>query len=275
MLGLNLCNQFKPFNHQLYQIKQMKRILSSLLAAAVLFFTSCDNTRELTINADGSGTFTSTTDMSSMLDLAKMSGQGDKLDEAPAMDTSIAIAKLVDSLETLTSEEKELLKKGTLSFTMNTKESKLFTKMQFPFSSFAQLQILDQAAPKVNGEAIGKVMQGAKGQEGVPDGMEDALPKGSIDDYYTTTYTNGKIEKKLVAEKYAKVGEDEGMQALKEMSGQGMSANNTIIINLPKPVKKAEGKNLTVSEDKKKVTIASPADDFFEDGNALEFLIEY
>jgi hypothetical protein len=253
----------------------MKRILSSLLAAAVLFFTSCDNIRELTINEDGTGTFTATTDMSGLLGLAKMSGQGEKLEEAPVMDTSIAIATLVDSLETLTPEEKDLLKKGTLTFTMNTKAEKLFTKMQFPFASFSQLQILDQAAPKITGEAIGKIMEGAKGEEGMPAGMDEAMPKGSIDDYYTTTYTNGNIEKKLVTEKYAKVGVDEGMQALKEMSGQGMSANNTIIINLPRPVKKAEGKNVTVSEDKKKVTIASPVDDFFDDGKALEFLIEY
>ncbi len=65
------------------------------------------------------------------------------------------------------------------------------------------------------------------------------------------------------------------MQSLKEMAGQGMPMNTTLIYNLPKPAKKAEGKNVKLSEDKKKVTITSSVDDFFDDVTKLEFKIEY
>lgn len=51
--------------------------------------------------------------------------------------------------------------------------------------------------------------------------------------------------------------------------------NSTLIINLPKPAKKTEGKNVKLSDDKKKVTITSSAEDFFDDAAGLEFKIEY
>jgi hypothetical protein len=65
------------------------------------------------------------------------------------------------------------------------------------------------------------------------------------------------------------------MQAMKEMAGQGMPINTTLIFNLPRPAKKAEGKNVKLSADKKKVTITSSIDDFFDDVTKLEFKIEY
>ena len=70
------------------------------------------------------------------------------------------------------------------------------------------------------------------------------------------------------------VGDDEGMKAMKEMSTMGVG-NSKLILYLPSPVKKAEGKSVTVSEDKKTVTIMSSMEDFFDDGKSLEFRIEY
>jgi hypothetical protein len=111
------------------------------------------------------------------------------------------------------------------------------------------------------------------GQEGKMPSTDD-VPDGSVDDYYITTYAKGKIQKKLNAEKHATIEEDEGMKALKEMSAMG-AGNTTLIFNLPSPVKKAEGKNVKISEDKKRVTITTTSEDFFDDATALEFLIEY
>ena len=55
----------------------------------------------------------------------------------------------------------------------------------------------------------------------------------------------------------------------------GEVTRNGYKFNLPKPAKKAEGKNVKLSEDKKKVTITTSAEDFFEDVSKLEFRIEY
>jgi hypothetical protein len=50
---------------------------------------------------------------------------------------------------------------------------------------------------------------------------------------------------------------------------------STMIINLPRPAEKAEGKNLKLSEDKLKVTVLSSLDDFFDNPESLEFKIKY
>ena len=47
------------------------------------------------------------------------------------------------------------------------------------------------------------------------------------------------------------------------------------VINLPKPAKKAEGKGVKLSEDKKKILMEGTLDDFFEDGSYFEYNIEY
>lgn len=249
----------------------MKKLLGLLLIGGALAMTSCETTREISFNADGSGKLITTTDMSSLIGIAKMSGK-DMEKEGKSIDTTIALEKMADSIADLSADEKELVKKGVLGVNMNMAEEKLITKLEFPFSNTAQIASLDQVSAKVMQQAMEK--QAGQG-EGAPAIPADQMPKGTIDDYFTITYGKGTIEKKHIPEKYATVGEDKSMQALKEMAGQGMPMNNTLIFNFPKAVKKAEGKNVKVSEDKKKVTIASTIDDFFGDVTKLEFKIEY
>jgi hypothetical protein len=249
----------------------MKRLLG-LLFIGSLALTSCETTREISFNADGSGKLVTTTDMSSLIGIAKMSGKDmDKADKA--IDTTIALDKMADSIADLSTDEKALVKKGILGLNMNLETEKLVTKLEFPFSNAAQIKKLDEVSAKVMQQAMKK--QAAEGAGDAPPIPDDEMPKTSMDEYFTMTYSKGLIEKKHIPEKYATVGEDKGMQALKEVTGQGMPVNTTLIYNLPKPAKKVEGKNVTLSEDKKKVTITNSAEDFFDDVTKLEFKIEY
>ena len=59
------------------------------------------------------------------------------------------------------------------------------------------------------------------------------------------------------------------------MGQMGMPISFKTIINLPKPAKKAEGKGVKLSDDKKKITIEGTLDDFFEDPSQFEYEIEY
>ena len=59
------------------------------------------------------------------------------------------------------------------------------------------------------------------------------------------------------------------------MAQLGMAINMKTIINLPKPAKKAEGKSLKLSDDKKKITMEGTLDDFFEDASYFEYDIEF
>jgi hypothetical protein len=255
----------------------MKNLLTLLLIGGVLFLTSCETTREITINNDGTGKVVTTTDMSSLLGMAKMSGQGKELEELDdkAMDTVIALSSIADSLPDLTTEERALIKQGTLNFVMNMADEKFITKIEFPFTDPAQLSKLDKLTSKVVQQAMKKQMggEGNEDEESPMPGPGD-LPEGTVDDYFVMTYSKGVIEKKLNKEKHAKIEEDEGMKALQEMSAMG-GGSNIVIYNLPRPAKKAEGKNVKLSEDKKKVTITTTTGDFFDEATDLEYKIEY
>lgn len=263
----------------------MKKILTLLVAGSSLFLTSCETTREITINNDGTGTYVTTTDMSSLIGIAKMAGQGqDELKdlEERVMDTTVMLSSVVDHLKDLSDAERAIVSKGSLDFVMNVKDEKFFTKVSYPFTSTSELSIADKVTGKVVEEVTKSQMtkdgegEESGAEEGAPSGLPgmDNMPKGSIDEYFVTTYSKNKIERKLDKEKYAKIAEDEGMTALKELSAMGMG-NSTIIYNLPKAAKSVTGKNVTLSEDKKKVTITSSVEDFFDDGTSLEFSIEY
>ncbi|MDP4262097.1 MAG: hypothetical protein Q8941_06155 [Bacteroidota bacterium] len=256
----------------------MKKFLALIFAGTAVMITGCETTHEISLNENNSGTMQTTTDLSGLIGMAKMSGQGKELEKAgdKAIDTTIMLDKAADSLKDITAEERALVKKGKLNFQMNIPAEKFIVKLQFPFSDPGEISRLEQLSSKLVQQALKKQLA-ESAKEGTDSGMmpgADDIPQSSVDDYYTTTYAKGMIQKKLNKEKYATVGNDEGMKALKEMAGMGLG-NSTIIINLPRPAKKAEGKNLKLSDDKKKVMITNSVEDFFDDAPSLEFSIDY
>ena len=56
----------------------MKKLLGLLLIGSALAMTSCETTREIRLTTDGSGTMVTTTDMSGLIGIAKMSGRARK-----------------------------------------------------------------------------------------------------------------------------------------------------------------------------------------------------
>jgi hypothetical protein len=253
----------------------MKKFVLLLLLSASLFMVGCETTKEISINNDSSGTYVATTDMSSLMGLAKMSGKNEDMDKVKdqKMDTVIMMDKLADSIPNLSAEEKAIVRKGKLFVNMNMPEEKFIMKMEFPFANTDQLSKLDKLASRLVTETLSKEMgKNELSQMGGSD--DDSLPKSSIDDYFNTTYSKSLIEKKLNKEKYAMVDSDKMMQTMKQMSGMG-GGTAVLIFNFPRPVKKAEGKNVKLSDDKKKVTISSSMEDFFDDAAAMEFRIEY
>ena len=106
-------------------------------------------------------------------------------------------------------------------------------------------------------------------------GEDMEMANSSVNDYYITEYQNGKLSRKVNKAKLANLENDKGMSSLKEMSGMGVNPNMKTVIKLPKPAKKAEGKGIKLSDDKKTITIESTMDDFFEDASLLEYEIEY
>lgn len=253
----------------------MKKTVFLLAAASVLFLTSCQTTKEITLQDDGSGNYLVTTDMSGMIGMAKMSVPPEKFDQMKdkAMDTTVSLDKMADLLEELTEAERVKVRKGTLALNMDMKDEKFITKLSFPFTSAGEIGDLDRLSSKVVTQFLKKQMGEQAGQ--IPQGMpaDDDMPQSSIDDYFDVKTSSGVFERKLSDERFNALSAEQ-KQGMQQLASMGVG-NSTIIINLPKPVKKTEGKNITVSDDKKRVTIESSAEDFFENAKDLEFRIEY
>lgn len=250
----------------------MKKLSGLFVLICTIFLVSCETTQEITINKDGSGSLSNTSDMSNLIGMLKTMG-GDSVDRIPNADTTILLAGIADSIEGLTALQKKIINQGSMKLTLNMQDEKLITKTRFPFQKLDDLRTLNNAMPKVS-EAISKKLPGG-------DQMANGLGAGgkaqlkTFDDFFDVIVTNNLMSKTLNKTKYATVPGDEYMKSLQQMSSMGSPITANYIINLPRPAKKAEGKALKLSQDKKQVTITVTSDDFFDSPSKFEYRIEY
>ena len=252
----------------------MQKIILTVLAICTLFLTACfETTQEITLNEDGSGTFSSSNDLSGMIKMAKQMGGGSEIEKKAAeqvIDSTISMKDKADSIPNLSAEEIEMIKNGTLNVKMNLKTETFLTKLSFPFSKPSQIVVFNKLSGKILAEAMKNQMS-----EGPSMPMDQMPEPTSFDDYYTIEFSEGELTKKVNKEKYANAASDEFLKGVNQMSSLGLTMKANYIINLPRPAQKAEGKNVKLSEDKKKVTISADIEDFFADASSLEFKIKY
>jgi hypothetical protein len=255
----------------------MKSKLFVLLVAVATFFTSClEVVQEVTIKPDGSGDISTYSNLGPMLEMVKAMGQmppdlKEKMG-GKAIDTTIQLSAMTDSVKDLTEADRKLLANGTFNLKLNLDTDEFSTRNNIPFKTLADVNRLEQLSAKVMDKGLTQAMD--KGdKEGQSE--EEDMPSVNLTEYYTTTYSKNLIERKLDKAKYAGVDSDEGLKAAKEMSSLGVNPATSLVINLPRAAKKVEGKNATLSEDKKKVTIKGDVESFLNDGSAMEFRIEY
>jgi len=253
----------------------MKKIIIPILAFCSFFLVGCLETiHEVTINENGSGTYSTINDMSAVIGLARQMGGAAEMEKQESIDSSFSLRDAADSVQNLTPAEKELIGSGTMHVKMNLKEDKFIINPSFPFSKISQIPEIGKLSGKVMGEAMKKQM--GEQMQGAPAGMEDQMPEqSSVDDYYKFDFTEGELTRKVDKSKYAGVESDEFLKQMRQATSMGLTVKTTYIFNLPRPVQKAEGKNVKVSADKKKVTISAELDEFFEDASSLEFKIKY
>jgi hypothetical protein len=251
----------------------MRNFILSLFTIATVFLTGClETTQEITLNDDGSGIISNTNDMSALIGMAKQMGGGADMEKMPqeVIDSTVSMKEGADSIPNLTSEEREMARQGILRINMDMKSDKFSTKLTFPFAKISQLDAYNKLSGKIMSESLKSQM----GSE-MSAGSGDMPQMTSIDDYYTVEFSEGELTKKINREKYATVENDEYLKGVKEAGAMGLKMKVNYVINLPRPATKAEGKNVKLSEDKKKITISTDIDDFFDDASALEFKIKY
>jgi hypothetical protein len=268
----------------------MKKISWIAGLLMLIGFSGCfDTIDEFTIAENGSGTFVNSLDMGKIFSLAKTMGGGNedmKEFENLKTDTVVKLKDIKDSLKNLNDAEKKIAATGTLRVQIDAKEDKMNFIFTFPFSNTSQIAPIQNILKKAKTDVIENIMSTVTGEEGKKkNGLFDADPDdtdmqpeemgANLDQYYTTVYEKGKFTRKLNKEKYANVGDDKMLKSMQEMAQMGMSVNMKTVINLPKPAKKAEGKGVKLSEDRKKITMEGTLDDFFEDGSYFEYNIEF
>src|SRR5262245_36458110 len=116
----------------------MKRFIGLLAFVGVSLLAGCfDTVEETTINDDGSGVVVSSSDMGKMFSAVTAMGGDEKMKDAEkvAIDTTVFMKSMKDSVGNLTDVEKKLLEKGTAHLVMNMKEEKFLVSFTVPYSA--------------------------------------------------------------------------------------------------------------------------------------------
>ena len=253
----------------------MKKIFF-LLGFIAFMLTGClETTEEVTLNADGSGSITTTNDMSALLGLLKnMGGDQEAMKNLAGqkMDSSFSMATIVDSIPGLSDSEKNLLRTGTMQINMDAAAEKFQTKMNLSFTNVNQIKTLNTLTDKVLGKRVKDLVAQGAGDMG---GIEKIPESSTIASYLDVSFDDGDIKGKVNKEKLGGLDADEFLKGLKELAGMGMTVAHTYVINLPRPATSVEGKNVVLSEDKKKATVKIDLSTLYETPDNITFKIKY
>jgi hypothetical protein len=271
----------------------MKKILLVALISCSLIISGCLEIEQgVTLNANGSGNLELKTDMSQLMSMLKMmdAGKGEKIKK----DTIITYKIYLDTTTNpkLSKEEKALLYSSKWHLKLDS-DAEVFT-MTFlsPFNKPEDVSKIMNAIDKIDDVNIMKeaFKDMAPDDAGAGTGGMDDMGMGGGDKsfgdltkrYFITDWKNGKLIKKLDTLAYKKINEDEGLASFKKMGemapgGEDMLENITVTAKfvLPRPAKKAEGKALKMSDDKKTITITTVVADIYEKPKNFEYHIEY
>ena len=250
----------------------MKKPASLFIITCCILLVGCfETTQDLTINKDGSGIFTNTTDLSNMIAFIKQMG-GDEADKMQDTDTTISLTGVADSIAGLTADQKRIVNKGTMKLTLNMQNEKLLVKLNFPFERLTDVELLKDVLPKLSVSALKKLPGGDQMPAGT--GGADSSTIKTFDNFFDDTFSKKIISRTLNKAKYATAADNEFMKSIQQMSGMGSPVKVNYVINLPRPAKKVQGKSVKLSDDKKKVTVSVTSDDFFDDPSKFEYRIE-
>ena len=251
----------------------MKKPASLFIITCCILLVGCfETTQDLTVNKDGSGIFTNTTDLSNMIAFIKQMG-GDEADKMQDTDTTISLTGVADSIAGLTADQKRIVNKGTMKLTLNMQNEKLLVKLNFPFERLTDVELLKDVLPKLSVSALKKLPGGDQMPAGT--GGADSSTIKTFDNFFDDTFSKKIISRTLNKAKYATAADNEFMKSIQQMSGMGSPVKVNYVINLPRQAKKVQGKSVKLSDDKKKVTVSVTSDDFFDDPSKFEYRIEY
>ena len=242
------------------------------LSFIVLFAGCLDIDEKVEIKKDGSGQMAMDMDMSQMVEmLQQYMGKEEMAKKGmDKMDTTVLMKSIVDTSKSLSPEKKAALRNGSIHLQMDIDQKIFKTHMQFPFTSYDQLQTLYKT---LGDGSLGNtnLLSGLGGQEG-----QGASPDiNQFNGIYDFICKDGNISKKVNTEKWKKLMDDPQMAQMKQASQMGVEILYTTTLTLPRPVKKVDNAQAKLSDDKKTVTIKYNLIDVFEHPEQFGYNVEY
>lgn len=257
----------------------MKKFFCLTAFCCLVFWGCMDTTQDVTINADGSGVFKSSVNMSGMFDMLEMlkamdTSSNEKLKTfgEKAVDTIINMKDIVDTSTTISAEEKRLLRLGTAHMQINPTDKVFIMTFSFPYKNFADLteifKLQQQGKSGLN--LLGKDNQGLPGME-----EEGAPPIGAMDKVFKYTWKDGLLERSIDKELMDKMIPDEQKDQMEQAGEMLDQMKLNMSFHLPRPVKSFTGERVKLSADKQTVTINASFKEMFESPKVLNYHIEY
>ncbi len=260
-------------------IEKTKNISVKLKTIAVVLcvclLSAClDIQEEIVINENGTGTYSSRTDMGALLQLvASMAGEEEvqKNGLNRTIDTLIQMKDVVEGTEGLTPEHKRLISGGSMKLKMNMEESLLKTDISFPFTSYSDLQtLMDGSATGSMGDIFKQVFS----QDGnAPSDDNQLIDK--INTVFDITVSKNEISKKLNRDKFDSLMLNPELAEMKQMMGSVAAVDFTTTVHFPRKVKKVDNELITLSADKKTATLKYNLSKLFTNPEQFSYTIQY
>jgi len=252
----------------------MKYNLCFLAVCFAFCMASCNTNKDIFINEDGSGELKTNTDLSTLFLLAKSMGgsNAESIMTGNAVHQDVPIATIVDSIEGINEEEKQLIKNGQMIVHLDPKAPEIFFETNFHFTKGADITQIEAVSAKlVENAARNQILKNDPTTQ-LPG---DEMPQLDVDSYFQMTYSAGLISRKTNAETVTKLSGEKTKTVVDQFSMLGVESAISTTYHLPRKVKNVDGKNITISEDKMSVTVTSKFSDIVNDPLAGEFSIEY
>jgi hypothetical protein len=254
----------------------MKKIVFGILTFIVFLFAGCyEVNEEITINDNGSGTYITKMDMSAMIQMIQSMAGDEELAKNGldrVVDTVISMKSIMDSATDVTAEQKRLFSAGTMKLQMNMKESLFKAETNFPFKNYNDLQTLMSGAAT---SGLGQVFKNmfSKDSTNATAGMQDQ-GMDQITNVYDMVVTKNRIARKLNKQKYDSLMQRPEIAQAKQMMGS-FEILYTTTIKLPRPVKKVDNDLVTLSADKKTVTMKYDVIKILDTPEKFSYSIDY
>lgn len=236
-----------------------------LFIILIISLTSCMFTEEISINNNGSGTYSFKMDMGKMMESLSGMSPSDSLKSPEVLDTIVLFRDLLeenkDSIANLNKEDKEIieaLKDLKLHMQVDEEKGKMLMDFKLDFKDISELKNMEQKIAKAQA-----LNEQKKDDKSMPS-KADVTYK-----FDGKTFIREVTLKDLSEDKLKEVDE-----SIKQSSTFLEGSVYRLVYHFEKEIKNVSFKGATISDDKKTMTIEMPMDSIIKNPKLLNFKVK-